>query len=95
LGLLPSRQLHPVGAPVLAASARARRSARTGWLRQYESIASRGIGGMNRRASACLSTVAGNTLGNALLRRASARRFCSSRHSDMMSSPFGSRHHGG
>jgi hypothetical protein len=50
---------------------------------------------MNRRASAWLSTVAGNTLGNALLRRASARRFCSSRHSDMMSSPFGSRHHGG
>src|SRR4029077_8648110 len=53
-------------------------------------MASRGVGGMNGRVSARLSTPAGKIAGNAFLRRASARRlisaFCSC-HVDMRSGP--------
>ena len=48
----PSRQVQPLGATLRAARARARRSARSGWAPQYDSIASRGVGGTNGRLSA-------------------------------------------
>ena len=67
----PSRQVQPLGAPLRAASARARRSARIGCARQYESIASRGVGGTNGRLSARDRTADGKMRGNALVRRAS------------------------
>ena len=51
LRLLPSCQVQPFGAPLRAARARANRSARIGCARQYASIASRGVGGMNGRLS--------------------------------------------
>ena len=59
------------GAPLRVASARASRSARIGWARQYESTASRGVGGTKGRPSAQDRTAGGKRLGNALLRRAS------------------------
>jgi hypothetical protein len=73
----PSRQVQPAGAWLRAASARARRSARIGWARQYDSIASRGVGGTNGWARARDSTARGNTGGKALVSRASDRRFLS------------------
>ena len=60
------------------ASARARRSARSGCAPQYESIASRGVGGTNGRPSARDKTADGKMRGKALVRRASERRFRSS-----------------
>jgi hypothetical protein len=44
---------------------------------QYDSIASRGVGGMKGRARARDSTARGNTRGNALVRRRTDRRFLS------------------
>ena len=54
------------GAPLRVASARASRSARIGWARQYESTASRGVGGTKGRPSAQDRTAGGKRLGNAL-----------------------------
>jgi hypothetical protein len=71
----PNRQVQPGGAWLRAASARARRSARIGWAPQYDSMASRGVGGIKGRARARDSTARGNTRGNALVRRTSDRRF--------------------
>jgi hypothetical protein len=71
------RQVQSLGAPLRAARARARRSARNGWAPQYDSIASRGVGGSNGRLSARDRTPDGKTVGNALLRRASDCRFLS------------------
>jgi hypothetical protein len=73
----PSRQVQPLGAPRRAARARARRSARKGWVPQYDSIASRGVGGTKGRLSARDRTPDGKMVGNALLRRASDCRFLS------------------
>jgi hypothetical protein len=73
----PSRQVQPLGAPLRAARARARRSARSGWAPQYDSIASRGVGGTNGRSSARDRTLDGKMVGSALLRRASDCRFLS------------------
>jgi hypothetical protein len=73
----PSRQVQRSGAWLRAASARARRSARIGWERQYDSTASRGVGGTKGRAKARASTARGNIGGSALLRRTSDRRFLS------------------
>jgi hypothetical protein len=66
-----SFQAQPLGAPLRAASARASRSERIGWARQYESTASRGVGGTKGRPSAQDRTADGKMRGNALLRRAS------------------------
>jgi hypothetical protein len=77
LPLSSSCQVQPLGAPLRAASARASRSARIGWARQYESIASRGVGGTKGRLRAQDRTADGKMPGNALLRRASDRRFLS------------------
>jgi len=77
LRLLPSCQVQPFGAPLRAARARANRSARSGCARQYESIASRGVGGMNGRLRARASTAGGKIAGNFLERRASACLFLS------------------
>ena len=95
LRLSPSFQLQSLGAPLRAASARASRSARIGWARQYESTASRGVGGTKGRPSAQDRTADGKMRGNALLRRASDRRFLSAFsacHLDIFGPP--SRQHG-
>jgi hypothetical protein len=60
---------------VQAARARARRSARIGCARQYDSIASRGVGGMNGRARARARTAGGKIAGSALESRANDFRF--------------------
>ena len=70
--------------------ARASRSARIGWARQYESTASRGVGGTKGRPSAQDRTGDGKMRGSALLRRASDRRFFSAFsacHSDIFGLP--------
>src|SRR5271167_2608293 len=59
----PSRQVQPLGAPLRAARARARRSARSGWAPQYDSIASRGVGGTKGRLSARDRTLDGKMVG--------------------------------
>src|SRR5262245_15547159 len=46
-------------------------------------MASRGIGGMKGRLSACVSTGAGKIAGSALVRRAKALRLRSARHADV------------
>jgi hypothetical protein len=63
----------------LAASCKCSRQAiGTNWMgAQYDSIASRGVGGTKGRARARVSTARGNTRGNALVRRTSDRRFLS------------------
>src|SRR5262249_2723244 len=91
----PSRQTQPVGAPLRAASARARRSARSGSAPQYKSMASRGVGGTNGRPSARGRTVDGKTPGHDFVRRAIERRFLSAvsaSHLDMVGPP-GARLH--
>src|SRR5262249_12494039 len=88
LRLLPSCHFQPFGAPLRAARARANRSARIGCARQYESIASRGVGGMNGRLSARGSTTGGKIAGKLLESRSTARLFLSvfsSCHFDMSS----------
>jgi hypothetical protein len=87
LRLLPSCQLQPFGAPLRAARARANRSARIGCARQYESIANRGVGGMNGRLSARASTAGGKIAGRALVRRASACLFLASFSSCHLDTP--------
>ena len=52
LPLSSSCQVQPFGAPLRTARARASRSARIGWARQYESTASRGVGGATLAALA-------------------------------------------
>ena len=73
LRLRPSCHLQTFGDPVRAASARANRSARSGCARQYESIASRGVGGIKGRLRARVSTAGGKISGRLLERRARAR----------------------
>src|SRR5205823_632629 len=75
LRLLPSCHVQPLGAPLPTANARANRSARSGCARQYESIASRGVGGMNGRFTARVSATGGKIAGRALQRRANDLRF--------------------
>jgi hypothetical protein len=75
LRLLPTCQFQPFGAPVRAARARANRSARSGCARQYESIASRGVGGIKGRLRARVSTGAGKISGRFLERRERDRLF--------------------
>ena len=77
LRLLPCRQIQPLGAPLRAARVRANRSARIGCARQYQSIASRGVGGMNGRLSARTSTTGGKIVGRLLESRSTARLFLS------------------
>ena len=72
---LPSCHVQPFGALLRAARARANRSARSGCARQYESIASRGVGGINGRLRARASTAGGKIAGKLLERRASAFLF--------------------
>src|SRR5262249_28010468 len=82
------------GAPLHAARARANRSARSGCARQYESIASRGVGGMNGRLRARVSTAGGKILGKLFESRSSARLFrsaLSSCHLDMVGLCAGDR----
>jgi hypothetical protein len=59
LAMLPSCHIQPLGAPLRAANARANRSVRIGCARQCESIASRGVGGMNGRLRARATTAGG------------------------------------
>src|SRR6266566_4898913 len=77
LPLLPSCQIQPFGAPLRAARARAKRSARIECARQYESTARRGVGGINGWTRACASTADGKMVGRLLERRASAFLFLS------------------
>ena len=55
----PRRHCHPAGCPVLAASARASLSARSGRCRQYDSTARRWVAGIRGCRSACDRTHAG------------------------------------
>src|SRR5712671_381772 len=55
-------------------------------------MASRGIGGVKRRPKAWMRAGRGNTAGRARVSRASALRLISSRHSDIGSAIFRSRH---
>jgi hypothetical protein len=73
--------------PLRAARARANRSARIGCARQYESIASRGVGGMNGRLSARASTAGGKIAVNFLERRVSACLFLSALSSSHLDIP--------
>ena len=76
LPLSSSCQVQPLGAPLRAASARASRSARIGWARQ--SIYRKPRGRRHERAASAQDRTAdGKMPGNALLRRASDRRFLS------------------
>src|SRR5437667_12761614 len=68
-----SCQDQPFGALLRAASARAKRSARMGCARQYESIASLGVGGTNGRLSARSRTADRKISANLLVSRAMDR----------------------
>ena len=83
----PRRHCHPAGCPVLAASARASLSARSGRCRQYDSTARRWVAGIRGCRSACDRTHAGKDAESRFSRRASALWFFSSRQVDIPKQP--------
>ena len=83
----PRRHCHPAGCPVLAASARASLSARSGRCRQYDSTARRWVAGIRGCLSACDRTHAGKDAESRFSSRLSALWFFSSRQVDIPKQP--------